>query len=194
MHFVDFFQRSLRRLETWVDIVSISFSSSNLFCFMYFLLRKRNLKGCLSDSNYTRKLVYWNFVMSLNSSKRSHSISVLAYWSTLETTVWHHMQKFILNIFHKITWSQCIYYCCLLFHDYVFKEERIYRFYTVGYGNYEIFFFFYKISLKSTNLSMNDNLLISRNIFLMSEIRVNSVFPQCEYTKKWCMWERASLQ
>ena len=45
-----FFQRSLKRLEIWVDIVSISFSSSNLFCFMYFLLRKRNLKGCLSNS------------------------------------------------------------------------------------------------------------------------------------------------
>ena len=57
MHFVDFFQRSLRRLETWVDIVSISFSSSNLFCFMYFLLRKRNLKGCLSNSKKSLTLM-----------------------------------------------------------------------------------------------------------------------------------------
>ena len=79
--------------------------------------------------------------MSLNSSKRSHCISVLAYWSTLETTVWHHMQKFTLNIFHKKLREVNVFSIAVhFFMNYVFKEERIYRFYTVGYGNYEIIF------------------------------------------------------
>ena len=53
------------------------------------------------------------------------------------------MQKFTLNIFHKKLREVNVFSIAVhFFMNYVFKEERIYRFYTVGYGNYEIFFFF----------------------------------------------------
>ena len=44
------------------------------------------------------------------------------------------------------------------------------------------------------NYFINELQFVNFTKYFSSEIRVNSVFPQCEYTKKWCMRERASLQ
>ena len=137
--------------EDWrLDIVSISSSSSNLFCFMYFLLRNRILKGCLSNSKkifdfngfiviilslciYTRKLVYWNFFLWVWTLQKE--AVALVYWliGQLWKPQWGIICRNLLSIFFTKNYVKSKYLLSLytFFMKYIFKGEWIYRFYTV---------------------------------------------------------------